>query len=201
MSTHMTNSPAAPGTATSATPVTRGASTAGYWVGAVIALLATVGAVAWGVFAFLGWQAHIEDFPRVTPPGTAAVSVTDPGTHFLYLEHDRSTATPPTPAITVTGPTGTEVPLAAYRAEVRYDVPAVADRVGDAALTFPADQPGTYRVTVAEAEQGTVVAVGDSLLWGWGPQVVGIVVLLVGGVLVGLTVVIVTAVRRAGATT
>ena len=68
-------------------------------------------------------------------------------------------------------------------------------------LTFPADQPGTYRVTVAEAEQGTVVAVGDSLLWGWGPQVVGIVVLLIGGVLVGLTVVIVTAVRRAGATT
>ena len=201
MSTDMTNRPAAPGTPGSAPPARRRASTAGYWVGAVIALLATVGAVAWGVFAFLGWQAHIEDFARVTPPGTAVISVTDTGTRFLYLEHDRSTAVPPTPAITVTGPTGAEVPLAAYRAEMRYDVPAVANRIGDAVLTFPADQPGTYRVTVAAAEQGTVVAVGDSLLWAWGPQVVGIVALLIGGVVVGLTVVIVTAVRRAGATT
>ena len=200
MSTDMTNRYAARGTAPSTTTTSRRPGTAGYWAGAVIAVVATVGAVVWGVSTFLGWQAHIEDFTRVTPPGTAVISVSDTGTRFVYLEHPRGTAAPATPEIGVTGPTGAAVPSATYDG-VRYDVPGVADRIGDSALTFEANEPGTYRVTVAEAERGTVVAVGDDLLWGWAPQVVGVVVLLVGGLLVGLIVVIVTAVRRARTTT
>lgn len=184
----------------SSIPTKRRTTTAGYWVGAVVAALATLGAVAWGAFAFLGWRANVEDFPRLTPPDSAVVSVTDTGTRYIYLEHDRSTALPSVPAVTVTGPAGAQVPLVAHQGQMRYDVPGVADRIGDAAMTFRVNEPGTYRVTVAAADKGTVVAVGDDLLSGWGPQVIGVVTLLLVGWLVGLTLVIVTAARRAGPT-
>jgi hypothetical protein len=190
-----------PGAAPSTTPAKRRPSTTGYWLGALVAVLAILGALTWGTFTFLGWQAHVEDFPRLSPPGTVAVSVTEPGTRFLYAEHDRSTAVPSLlPAVTVTGPSGAFVPLTAYRAEMRYDVPHDTNQVGDAVLTFQAHEPGTYRVTVATADHGTTVAVGDDLLWGWAPRVVATIALLLGGLLVGLTLVVVTAARRSGTT-
>lgn len=201
MSTYTTsNKSPLPGTAPSTTPAARRPSTAGYWAGALVAVLATLGAVVWGTFAFLGWRAHVEDFPRLTPPDTAVVSVTDTGTQFIYLEHDRSTALPAVPTVTVTAPSGAEVALTAYEGEMRYDVPGVANEIGDAVLTFPADETGAYRVIVGEADQGTTVAIGDDLLWGWGPQVVGVVALLLGGLLVGLMLVVITAARRSGPT-
>ncbi len=186
-----TQVPGAPGA-----PPRAGVSAAGYWVGALVAVLAVLGALVWAAFAFLGWRGHVEDFTRVTPPGTAVVTVTDTGTAYVYLEHDRSTAVPPVPVVTVQGPSGAEVGLTAYRGEMRYDVPEVANRIGDAVLTFPADQPGTYRVTVGNAEDGTTIAIGDDLVWAYAPQVVGIVALVLGGLLVGLALVVVTAIRR-----
>ncbi len=185
-----------PRTTPTRTPSGRRPSTAGYWVGVLAAVLATVGAVAWGTLAFLGWRAHVEDFPRLTPPGTAVVSVTHTGTRFLYLEHERSAASPAVPTITVSGPSGIEVPLTAYRGELRYDVPVVANQIGDAVATFPATETGAYRITVTDAGTGATVAIGDDLLSGWGPHVVGAIALLVGGLLVGATLVIVTATRR-----
>ena len=168
---------------------------AGYWIGPVVALLAIAGAATWGVLAFLGWRAHVEDFARIAPPGRVTVSVTEPGTRILFLEHDRSTAVPPVAGIVVTGPSGAPVRQAVYRGEMRYDVPAVANRVGDAVRTFEAQQAGAYRITVGAAGPGTTVAVGDDLVRGWGPHVVGIVVLL-GGVSAGLALVLITGVRR-----
>ncbi|MBK8470611.1 MAG: hypothetical protein WAR57_15330 [Candidatus Phosphoribacter sp.] len=203
MSTPTTNtgtSTPAPRTALSTRPDKKRPSTAGYWVGTLVAVLTTLSALGWGAFAFLGWQAHVEDFCRLTDPGTAAVSVTRTGARFVYLEHDRTTAPPSVLPVTVTGPSGVEVPLTAYRAELRYDVPNNPNRVGDAVLTFPADEPGTYAIFVADIDEGTAVAVGDDLLRTWAPQVVGSVALLLGGLLLGLILVIVTAVRRAGPT-
>jgi hypothetical protein len=198
MSNYITTNRSTPGNPPS-TPATRQRpSTAGYWIGALVAVVATFGAIVWGTFLFLGWQAHVGDFPRITPPGTAVVSITESGTKFIYVEHDRSTAVPAAPAVTVTGPSGARVPLAAYHAELRYDVPQDANNVGDAVLTFRASEPGGYQVTVTSAEPGTTVAVGDDMLRGFGPQVVGVVALLLGGLLVGATVVIVTAARRSG---
>lgn len=202
MSTHTTANPFAQAsrTAASTMPVKR-PSTAGYWLGALLAVLTTLSALGWGAFGFLGWQAHVQEFPRLTSPGTITVSVTETGTRFLYLEHDRSSAESSVPAVTVTGPSGAEVPLAGYQAELRYDVPGMANRIGDAVLTFQAEESGTYRVTVADVDQGTTVAVGDDLVRGWGPQVVGSVALLLGGLLLGLILVIVTAARRSRSTT
>lgn len=203
MSTHTTSSSSStpgPGTAPPTTPTRRRPSTTGYWLVALLAILTTLGALTWGAFTFLGWQSHVEDFPRLTPPGTAAVSVTDTGTRFLYLEHDRSTPVPSIPAITVTGPSGTEVALTAYQDEMRYDVPNVANRIGDAVLTFPADEPGTYQVTIADTDPDTTLAVGDNLVRGWGPQVIGSVALLLGGLLLALILVIITAARRSRTT-
>jgi hypothetical protein len=177
-------------------PTVQRPRTVGYWVGGLIAIIAVLAAVVWGTSLFLGWRAHVEDFPRLVQPGATVVSVSDTGTRFIYLEHDRSTAVPAVPAISVTGPSGAPIRLTAYRGEMRYDVPQVANKIGDAVLTFPAAEPGRYRVTVSAATQGATVAVGDDLLWGFGPQVVGVVALLFGGLLGGLAVVTVTAARR-----
>ena len=196
MSTDITSNRSA--AAPTITPSRRRPSGAGYWVGTLVAVLATLGALAWAAFAFLGWRADVQDFPRFEAPGTAVVSLTDTGTQFVYLEHDRSTPISEVPSVTVTGPAGTDVRVTAYSREMRYDVPGVSNQIGDAVFTFHANEVGSYRVTVADAAPGTTVAVGDDLLWAWGPQVVGVVALLLGGLLVGLTMVIVTAVRRSG---
>ena len=203
MSTHTTTNPSAqpPRTIPSPTPAGRRPSPAGYWLGALVAVLTTLSALGWGATAFLGWQAHVQEFPRLTYSGTTTVSVTETGTRFLYLEHDRSAAAPSVPTVTVTGPSGAAVPVAAYRVDLRYDVPNDANRIGDAVLTFQAEEPGTYHVTVADTDPGVTVAVGDDLVRGWGPQVVGSVALLLGGLLLGLILVIVPAARRAGETT
>lgn len=176
--------------------VTRRPGRAGYWLGALIALLSAAGALAWGTIALLGWQSHIQEFPRLTHAGTVVVTVTDPGTRFVYLEHDRSAVSPTVHAVSVTGPSGAQVPVRVFGAVLRYDAPRDSSLVGDAVLLFPADEPGTYRVTVGEFDPGTSVAVGDPLVNGWVPHLVGSVGLLLGGLLAGLVVVSVTAARR-----
>ena len=172
----------------------------GYWVAALVAALGTLAALAWGAAAFLGWQTHVQEFLRLDHPGVVAISVPDSGTRFIYLEHDRSIPVPPTPAVSVTGPSGAQVPLSAYPSELRYDVPGDADRLGDAVLTFAADEPGAYSVTVAAMEDGTTVAVGDDLVSRWAPRVVGSIAVLLGGLLLALVIVVVTAARRARTT-
>lgn len=189
-----------PPTSAARTPIGHRPGPIGYWLGALVAVLATLGALAWGTVAFLGWQTHVQEFPRLAFGGSMTVSVPDSGTRVIYLEHDRSIPVPPTPAVSVTGPSGAEVPLSAYRAELRYDVPGEANRIGEAVLTFQADEPGTYQVTVADTDPATTVAVGDNLVSGWAPQVVGSVALLLGGLLLALVIVIVTAARRARTT-
>ncbi|MGA8046680.1 MAG: hypothetical protein WCA30_10510 [Dermatophilaceae bacterium] len=169
----------------------------GYWLGALVAILATAGAIAWGTMTFLDWRSHVQDFSRLTAEGTTSVSVTDPGRLFIYVEHDRSATRPAAPSVTVAGPTGDAVALRAYGAQLRYDVPGEPGRVGDAVLSFQADEPGSYQVTVADLEPGTAVAVGDHLARGWIPPVVGSIALLLGGILAGVVLVIVTAARRA----
>ncbi|KAB7745428.1 hypothetical protein GA707_05725 [Nostocoides sp. F2B08] len=198
MSTHTTT----PATDLRASPTAQATrpGTAGYWLGALVAILATVAALMWGTTTFLDWRSHLQDFSRLTADGTISVSVTDPGRFFVYLEHDRSTAVPTTPAVTVTGPSGEEAALRAYGAQLRYDVPGEPGQVGDAVLSFAADRTGTYAVVVADLEPGTAVAVGDHLARGWISPVVGSVALLLGGLLLGTVIVIVTAARRASAT-
>ena len=181
-------------------PTTRAAvrrrpGTAGYWLGTLVAVLATLGAVVWGTFAFLGWQSHVEQFPRLTADGTMTVSVAAPGTRVVFLEHDRSAAVPSSPDVAVTGPSGV-VPVTAHSGERRYDVPGVTGRIADAVLTFPADEPGTYRVLVTGLGPGTSVAVGDDLVSDWAPAVIGSLGLLLGGLLLAVVLVIVTAARR-----
>ncbi|HYN29198.1 MAG TPA: hypothetical protein VES95_04920 [Dermatophilaceae bacterium] len=195
-----TTTPQTPQTPTAPAAPRRRPGTAGYWVGALVTLVATLGALLWGAGAFLGWRAHIEDFPRVTVPGAAVVTLTDTGTRILYVEHDRSITDPAVPAITVTAPSGATVPVSAYSGEMRYDVPGATGRVGDAVAVFTATEPGAYRLTIPASDTDATVAVGDDLVWGWGPQLAGIVALFLGGLVAGLALVVVTAARRSGPT-
>lgn len=197
MSTH-TTAHATDLRASPTTPSTR-PGTFGYWLGALVAVVATVAAMIWGTTTFLDWRSHVQDFSRLAAEGTTSVSVTDPGRLFVYLEHDRSAVAPTTPSVTVTGPSGEEVALRAYGPQLRYDVPGEPGRVGDAVFSFAADRTGTYEVVVADLEPGTAVAVADHLARGWIAPVVGSVALLLGGLLLGTVIVVVTAARRASA--
>lgn len=201
MTTHSTT-PATGLRTSPTTPTARSTrpGTWGYWLGALVAIVATAGAIVWGTTTFLDWRSHVQEFSRLTADGTTSVSVTDPGRLFIYVEHDRSAVRPAAPTVTVDGPDGSAVALRAYGAQLRYDVPGEPGRVGDAVLAFPADQPGTYQVTAADLEPGTAVAVGDHLARGWISPVAGSIALLLGGLLLGTVIVIVTAARRASAT-
>jgi hypothetical protein len=200
MSTHtsITGPPVSP--ATTPPSAARRPGTTGYWLGALVAILATVGALAWGTLTFLDWRSDLRELSRLTSPGTTSVSVVDPARIFVYVEHVR-TATAATPTVSVIGPSGDDVVLRPYAAQLRYDVPGEPGRVGDAVLSFAADRPGDYQVTVTGLQPDTAVAVGDHLARGFIPEVVGSIGLLLGGLLAGLVLVVVTAARRAGSTT
>ena len=61
-------------------------STAGYWVAAVVAVLGLTAAFLWGALSISNTQERINGFDRLAVPGTATVSVTEPGTMVIYHE-------------------------------------------------------------------------------------------------------------------
>ena len=61
-------------------------STAGYWVAAVVAVLGLTAAFLWGAVGIHTTQDRIDGFDRLTVPGAATVSVTEPGTMVVYHE-------------------------------------------------------------------------------------------------------------------
>lgn len=178
-------------------------STAGYWLGGAITVLAIVAAMAWAGLTFVRWMNQVDNFARTSAPGVVAVTVTEPGTRVIYLETERSQQIISTPSITVTDPTGALVAVRPYGAELKYDVPWWNGRAGQAVAQFDATRPGAYQVAVGPVTgpNSTVVAVGENLLWNAVPHGVGIAAVLVFGVGAGVSVMVVTGIRRSRSST
>jgi hypothetical protein len=167
-----------------------------FFITAAIALVITLvlGAI-WSVVGLLSaWHAP-DDFARTALPGTVQVSVTDPGTQYLYLEHPGDSAVPPLDelGVTVTGPRATRVAVSSTDFTVEYD--AHAGDVGTAFATFQAAQPGVYAVTGTANQPGTSLAVGGNVADPLAVPLLGSAV-LVGVGLVTATALVVLGLRR-----
>jgi hypothetical protein len=116
-------------------------------------------------------------------PGTDTVQIDSTGDYVIYTEDPYFFG-----SVQIIDPDGGPVPTSPYRSDLNYDFDG---RSGRAAATFDADATGDYTVTT-----DTDVAIGPSIA---GDLIRTILVpFLIGGVsfLVGLIVIIVTAVRR-----
>lgn len=184
---------------TQPTPTRPRPSTSGYWIGSLLTATAVIGAVVWIVIAFFDYQHHIDQFPRMTAPGSATVQLTDTSTRVLYYENARGTATPTLAqlGLAVTGPDATAVAVTPYTGDLRYDVPGDNGRIGRAVAEFHPTQPGAYQIT-SSPTTGVVgsLAVGNDIVWDIAPHAIGAAALflVVGGA--GVTLLIVTGVRR-----
>ncbi len=181
--------------------IPRRASSRGYWIGGGLIVAAFAGAAVWAVLALLGYFNQVNSFQRMTVPGTATVHVTQPATQVLYYESSGPAPSPGQLGLHVTGPAGNAVKVNPYPGDLRYDSPPVnPTRVGKAIASFDATAPGNYRITASTTTgaRGTI-AIGNDVLWDTVPHMAGAIAVFVVGVGAGLTLIIITAVRRSAA--
>lgn len=155
-----------------------------FWIGGGIIALGVVAAIATFVLGFAGIANTVDDFERVTPDGGGA-SIDSAGEYVIYNEGLGSFAD-----VIITSPDGEAIPLSFYSGGLTY---GFGGRSGNALYTFDAPGAGVYRV-----ETNANIAIGKSIA---GDLVRTIVLpFAIGGLtfVLGLIVIIVTAVRRSG---
>jgi hypothetical protein len=184
-------------TPTALPPAPRRASTAGYWIAAVIALVTVAAGVTWAVVSFVDLRRDIDHFARTDVPGQVALRLPGSTGQVLYYEGPGA----PTLSmldVSVTGPHGGRVTVRAYSGDVEYDAPGSG--VGRAVGTFVTSESGSYTLeTDASLRTNAVLAVGSSIVSGSGGKVAAGVVGAIAGLVVAGAVALVTAVRRSGA--
>ncbi len=174
-------------------------STAGYWIGAIVAVVGLALAATLGVMTFVRMNDHLNTFPRMSIPGTMTVNLDASTGRTIYVEW---IAPLPLAALDlrVTDPNGKEVVVRPYVIDLHYDVPGFTGNMGHAVGTFNTTVAGPYQIEAAgTAPSGTTLAVGDTFytsILGYGLGAFAALLLALGG---GLTLVIVTAVRRSRA--
>jgi hypothetical protein len=183
-----------PPTATQPRPSTRG-----YWLGGILTAAAVVGAAIWLVVTFFEYQQQIDRYPRLTVPGVATVQVADTSARVLFYENTRGATTPTYSqlVVTVTDSAGAPVTVSPYGGDLRYDVPGDNSRVGHAVAEFHPTQPGSYQVRSAATDVTGTLAVGDDFVWDIAPHAIGAGLLFLVGGVAGITLLVVTGVRRA----
>ena len=176
------------------TVATRRPSRAGYAWAAVIAIAGVAVGVVWGATTYIGMQDRIDGFARASIPGETSVFVAEAGGRVVYYEGPGEM---PLVAldVRVTSPSGDDVAVGTYGADLRYDAPG--GQVGHAVGTFDAPVPGPYTVVSSgTAPPGSALAVGPSIPTSTFASIVAAVLLVLGSLAAAATLVVVTAVRR-----
>jgi hypothetical protein len=164
------------------------------------------GLIGGGVFAAVtGYGAYerITDMPRATVPGDVSFDVTETGDQLVYYIGETDTSWREL-GLTVTDPDGQAVEVRNCLLGTKVATIAAHDHEREytthpdfAVATFRADKTGGYEIaTTSAAENGAEIAVGENLV---GPVVVGLLgalAIVVGGIATGVTLIVVTAVRR-----
>jgi hypothetical protein len=168
-----------------------------FFVAGGLAVVGIVGGIALLVSGVVRWSNTVEDFDRVSVPGTGEVQIDETGGYSIYHEYERDTSFrfyPPDPDVTVTDPSGEEVVLDWYSGSVTY---AVSGYEGEGLFTFDAEETGTYTVTT-EGDSESVVAVGRGVGRGLAAPIVAGVAVGFIGVVGGIVMAIVVGVKRSG---
>ena len=174
--------------------------TAGYWIGAVAMVLGVIGIIAVSVIGVSRAAVGLR-FPRQVDASSTIV-LDHPGGYVIFeISRDVGFAQAvPTPVVSVTDPSGAVVFTSTYegsRTTTGYDPATGQRRRATAVATFHADQSGTYRITASNLPVGSSVGVGRGVDVNGGALALGGMVSGLA-ILVGLVLVIVTAVRRHG---
>lgn len=173
----------------------------GYVLGGILLAVAVIGGIVILSVTLVRSLDKVEDFERVSVPGQGTVEITDTGGYTLYHEFPGAASNDTTfgdrsslcyyEEVTLTDPNGQVVALSCYSTNVDYDRNG---REGVALYSFDADVAGTY--TVESSELTGTVAVGRGISEGiFGGVLFGVLFGLVLFI-VGVALIIVTAVRR-----
>ena len=125
---------------------------------AVIAIVGLVAGVAVGVMSYRDSQDRIDDFDRVSIPGTMSVQLDEATGRVMYYE-GTDTIRFNELSIAVTDPAGTPVDVSPYDGEMIYETGDLTQ--GRAVATFDVSEPGTYEIAVSGIDSGQLV-VGES---------------------------------------
>ena len=169
---------------------------AGYWLGAGIMAVGVVAAALWAVLGIASFSHEIDGFQRVPLGQSGQLSLSKPGGYVIYYEGGRGSqgAVPDFNVSIRPVDGGAAGDLADYRGSLTYDL---GGHSGSAAGTFQVRTPGRFTFQTTTSSQATgQLAVGRTI----GRKLVGVVLgalaLGLAGLLVGGTIVIVTAVKR-----
>ncbi len=187
-------------------------SVLGYWIALAIVVAGLVGSGVLALATGIGAYDRLTDFPRAAVPGDATFEISETGDQLVYYLGGADTTWREL-GLEVSGPDGRPVEvvsympalhvasIAAHDEELRWDSEDWDDhRV--VVATFDAEAPGAYTVTTTgSAEDGAELAVGENLV-----RPVVILMIVAGGVALaglagGVTLFVVTGVRRSRAGT
>ena len=156
-----------------------------------------LGAIVWFAVGFIRFSDRIDDFQRVPTNGQGEVTFDEAGGYVIHFEGPgASDGEIPSGQAQLTPVGGGEpVPLETYESDFTYDLNG---RAGVAVLTVDIVEPGTYLLE-SESEGEGELAVGRSVAGTLVTGIVGGLALGGFGLVVGVIVLIVTAVRRRGA--
>ncbi len=176
----------------------RGTGRAGYVVGAIL-MVVSIGVIAVASIVGIARAVDLARFPKIVD-ASGSVMVNRTGGHVVFVVGPTVATFQPstTPTVTVVGPNGVAVATSPYSGRRTATSTNISQGTGREALaiaTFQADQVGAYRVTASGLDNGLTLGVGE----GSHVPTQAIALAFVGGgliFLIGLTLVIVTAVRR-----
>ncbi|MGW5141891.1 hypothetical protein ACWEPH_22755 [Nocardia beijingensis] len=177
-------------------PASRQVTPSGRWfaLGGALIGLGIIGGIVLGAFGFLQTSGRIDDFQRVKVPGSGVVNLAESGGHTVYLEYSGASSRAPsgTVSLRVLDPDGQHAELRKYDATITY---SFGRHEGRAGFSFEATKPGAYRVTTAGSSEVTV-AIGQGLGSSFVGTLLGALALGFGGVVLGVLVIVVVAVKR-----
>jgi len=165
----------------------------GYFLGGVVILVSVCAAI---VLFVLGWRSTLEGLARVPVPGQGIVEL-DEGEQVIYVEPNAGGAPPQVPVRVLVFPESFGAPLQVYAYEGSFSY-GEGEGSGYAYATFETPGAGRYPVETASGGQQSAdsVAIGPSFGRAFLPWLFGGLAALFGGGLIGLTVIIVTAILR-----
>lgn len=172
-----------------------------------ISVLGMIGSLAWGLYSYGELKDRLDQLPRTFVPGVANVEVDEPQTLTVFYEDPVSngtfavqsggsnTLTASPVELTVSSPSGQEVDVLPYEADLRFDHEG---RVLIAISTFSADSAGFYTVKVeGEVPPSARVSVGRVVESSLVATVIGVVGTFIVSVIGLLIAVVALSIRRA----
>ena len=174
-------------------------SSLGYWLGGALIAGGIIGGIIWGVVNGIGFNDAIDDFERV-PVGQVGTVDLEEGDFVVYAE--RGGGVPQGNFIDGIRMRpaggegrGEEIQFEDYTTEFTYDL---GGRTGRAQLTFAIDDGGEYQVRADDGPgtTATTAAFGPSVAGDLVFAIVGAFVIAVGGIILGIVLIVITAIRR-----